>query len=236
MKEKVTSFYGDAAKSVDAGLRKYMLDVFSYMSGGLALTAVVAYLVSCSGTLMSFLFYNRAAAFCVMLVPMGIAFYLVGKFESMSAAKARTLFLVYAGAVGVSLSIIFVVYSAESIASSFFITSAMFLSMVIYGYVTDRDLTGFGAFLVMGVFGLIIASLVNIFLQNSVFSFVISAIGVVLFTGLTAYDTQIIKSYYMESDSLEIGEKKAVHGALRLYLDFINLFVHVLRFMGARRD
>ncbi|MDR1235653.1 MAG: Bax inhibitor-1/YccA family protein [Holosporaceae bacterium] len=236
MKEKgATSFFGGAVRSVDAGLRQYMLNVFSYMSGGLALTAGIAYLVSCSQTLMALFFYNRAVALGITLISVGIAFYLIGKFESMSFEKVRTLFFVYAGCMGLSLSSIFVVYSAESIAGAFFVTSTMFLSMVIYGYVTEKDLTGFGSFLFMGLVGLVIASFVNFFWYNSVFSFVISVIGVILFTGLTAYDAQIIKSYYLESDSDEIGGKKAVYGALRLYLDFINLFMHILRLMGSRR-
>jgi FtsH-binding integral membrane protein len=236
MKEKVTSFYGDAVKAVDVGLRKYMLNVFSYMSGGLALTAVVAYLVSSSQTLMELLFRNGAVALAIAFIPVGIGLYLVGKFNSMSVEKVKTLFLVYAGCLGVSLSSIFIVYSGTSIASAFFVTSSMFLSMVIYGYVTEKDLTSWGSFLMMGVIGLIIASLVNLFLHNSAFSFVISAVGVLLFTGLTAYDTQTIKSYYLESDTLEIGEKKAIFGAFCLYLDFINLFMHVLKLMGSRRD
>jgi FtsH-binding integral membrane protein len=236
MKEKVTPFYGDAMKAVDVGLRKYMLNVFSYMSGGLALTAVVAYFVSCSQTLMSLLFSNGGVALVVALAPLGIGLYLVGKFNNMSVEKVRTLFLVYAGCLGVSLSSIFIIYSGTSIASAFFVTSSMFLSMVVYGYVTEKDLTSWGSFLVMGVVGLIIASLVNMFLQNSAFSFMISAIGVLLFTGLTAYDTQNIKSYYLESDTLEIGEKKAIFGAFSLYLDFVNLFMYVLRLMGARRN
>jgi FtsH-binding integral membrane protein len=236
MKEKVTSFYGDAVKAVDAGLRKYMLSVFSYMSGGLALTAVVAYFASCSHALMSFLFYNQAVALIVALIPLGISVYLIKKLDSISAGKARAVFLIYAGCLGLSLSSIFVIYTEASIAAAFFVTSSMFLSMVIYGYVTEKDLTSWGSFLFMGVIGLVIASLVNIFLHSSAFSFAISAIGVVVFTGLTAYDTQVIKSYYMESDTLEAGEKKAVLGALKLYLDFINLFVCVLRLLGSRRN
>jgi FtsH-binding integral membrane protein len=237
MKEKeATPFFGGAVRSVDVGLRRYMLNVFSYMSGGLALTAGIAYFVSCSRMLMAFFFYNQAVALGVALIPVGISFYLIGKFESMSSEKARTLFFVYAGCMGLSLSSIFVAYSAESIAGAFFVTSSMFLSMVIYGYVTEKDLTGFGSFLFMGVVGLVIASFVNLFWHNSVFSFVISVLGVILFTGLTAYDAQVIKSYYLKSDSDEVGEKKAVYGALRLYLDFINLFMHILRLMGSRRS
>jgi FtsH-binding integral membrane protein len=154
----------------------------------------------------------------------------------MSVEKVRALFLFYAGFLGVSLSPIFIVYSSSSIASAFFVTSSMFLSMVIYGYVTEKDLTSLGAFLIMGVVGLIIAGLVNMFLHSSVFSFVVSAIGVLLFTGLAAYDTQKIKSYYLESDTIEIGEKKAIYGAFALYLDFVNLFIHILKLIGSRRD
>ncbi|MDR2781631.1 MAG: Bax inhibitor-1/YccA family protein [Holosporaceae bacterium] len=236
MKEKVTPFYKDAVNAVDAGLRKYMLNVFSYMSSGLALTAVVAYLVSCSDAMMAFLFYNKAVSIIVALIPLGISLYLVNKLSSISAENAKALFLAYAGCLGLSLASIFVVYSAVSIASTFFVTSSMFLSMVIYGYVTEKDLTSLGSFLIMGVIGLMISSIVNIFMQSSTLSFIISAIGVVIFTGLTAYDTQTIKSYYFESDTVEISEKKAIFGAFRLYLDFINLFMSILRFMGTRRD
>ncbi|MDR0631872.1 MAG: Bax inhibitor-1/YccA family protein [Holosporaceae bacterium] len=236
MKEKVALYYKEAANAVDMGLRRYMLNVFSYMSAGLALTAVVAYFASCSRELMGFLFYNPLVFMIVVFAPLGISIYLVTKLAKISAEKARILFLSYAACLGISLSSIFVVYSGSSITSAFFVTSSMFLSMVIYGYVTEKDLTGWGSFLTMGLIGLIIASLVDLFVHSSMFSFLVSIVGVVIFTGLTAYDTQVIKSYYFDSDSEEVSQKKAIYGALRLYLDFINLFLYVLRFLGSRRD
>jgi len=235
MSSKTTSSYKNVASTVDADLRKYMLSVFSHMSVGLGITALVSYLVSRSPQLMSVFFSNMLIFWIVALIPLGIAFYLTSRLATMSVDKARNLFFAYAACVGLSLSSIFMVYSGTSVVSAFFVTSSMFLSMVIYGYVTEKDLTSWGSILMMGVVGLIICSIVNVFLHSSMFSLVVSAIGVVLFTGLTAYDTQIIKSYYFDSDAADVSEKKAILGALRLYLDFINLFMHILRLMGSRR-
>jgi FtsH-binding integral membrane protein len=234
MKEKVSSFYRDAATTVDVGLRKYMLSVFAYMSAGLALTALVAYFTSLSEGFMVIL-SNPFILWIIALAPLGISIYLTAKLSSISVEKARALFLIYAASLGISLSLIFNIYSGVSIVSTFFVTSSMFLSMVIYGYVTERDLTGMGSFLIMCLIGLIISSIVNMFIYNSTFSLIVSMIGVIVFTGLTAYDTQIIKSYYFDSDTEEISEKKAIFGALRLYLDFINLFLYILRFAGTRK-
>lgn len=236
MKDNATPFYKDAAAAVDAGLRKYMLNVFSYMSAGLAISAVLAYLVSVSPTMMSIFFSSPVTAIAIMLVPLGISIYLSARIANISVGTAGTLFVVFAACLGISLAPIFLVYSGESIAYSFFITSAMFLSMVIYGYVTGKDLTGFGSFLFMGLIGLIIASVVNLFVHSSALMFVISIIGVVIFTGLTAYDTQVIKSIYFSDDSEEVSQKKAIIGALQLYLDFVNLFLYILRLVGSRRN
>ena len=153
----------------------------------------------------------------------------------MQASTAQTLFWVYAGLMGLSLSFIFIVYTGTSIARVFFITAGTFAGMSLYGYTTKRDLSGWGSFLFMGLIGVIIASVVNMFLQSTVMHFVISVIGVLVFVGLTAYDTQAIKNIYSESDSDEVYSKKAVMGALRLYLDFINLFIMLLRLFGSRR-
>ena len=234
-KEPVQS-YQKVANIIDAGLRQYMLNVFSYMSGGLAVTALVAYIASTSQVFMSFLLSSPLTYWLIALAPLGIAFYLIFRISNMSPEKAKTLFFVYAAMLGLSLSSIFLIYSAASIAQTFFVTSLMFLSMVIYGYVTKRDLTSFGSFLLMGLIGLIIASVVNVFMKSSVASLVISAIGVIVFTGLTAYDTQVIKNYYTELDSDGVSEKKAIIGAFRLYLDFVNLFLYLLRFMGRARN
>ncbi|MDR3186826.1 MAG: Bax inhibitor-1/YccA family protein [Holosporaceae bacterium] len=236
MKNKATSLYKEAVGVLDAGLRKYMLSVFSYMSVGLALTAVVAYTLSNSVTFMLMLFSSPAISWIMFLVPFGISIYLTVRIASMSAEKARWLFIAFATCLGISLSSIFMVYSSASIAYAFFVTSSMFLSMVIYGYVTEKDLTSIGSFLMMGLIGVIIASIVNIFVRNSVAELVMSIIGVIIFTGLTAYDTQRIKSYYFDSDTADASEKKAVFGALQLYLDFINLFLYALRFLGVRRN
>ena len=230
-----TTFYNGAVTSLDLGLRKYMLSVFSYMSAGLALTALVAYMFGNSASAMSLLFSSPGLALLLAIVPFGIAMYLSFGISKMSADQARTLFFVYAGTLGISLAPIFAIYAMVSIAQTFFVTSAMFLSMVIYGYTTGKDLTNLGSFLFMGLIGLIVASLVNLFMRSTMADLIISAIGVVIFVGLTAYDTQKIKSYYMESEANETREKKAVFGALQLYLDFVNLFLYLLRFMGRRR-
>ena len=228
--------YKKVANIINAGLRQYMLNVFSYMSGGLAVTALVAYFASTSQAFMSAMLSSPMLFWLIALAPLGIAFYLIIRISRMSPEKARGLFFGYSAIMGLSLSSIFLVYSTASIAQTFFVTSSMFLSMVIYGYVTERDLTSFGSFLLMGLIGLIIASVVNVFMESTTASLVISAIGVIVFTGLTAYDTQIIKSYYTELDSDGTSEKKAIIGAFRLYLDFINLFLYLLRFIGRARD
>ncbi|MDR2724147.1 MAG: Bax inhibitor-1/YccA family protein [Holosporaceae bacterium] len=236
MEKKVASFYKEATRVVDKGLRQYMLSVFSYMSGGLALTAAVAYLVSCSPSLMAILFNNLFVFMLVALAPMGLSFYLAARLARISVEKAKALFFIYASSLGISLASIFVVYSGTSIANTFFVTSSMFLSMVIYGYVTEKDLTAFGSFLLMGLLGIIISSIINLYTKSSAFMFVISVLAVVIFTGLTAYDAQRIKNYYLEADSVEVNEKKSILGALHLYLDFINLFLSLLRIIGTRRD
>ncbi|TIU22611.1 MAG: Bax inhibitor-1/YccA family protein, partial [Mesorhizobium sp.] len=155
--------------------------------------------------------------------------------QSMSVSAAQTTFWVYAGLVGLSLSSIFLVYTTASISQTFFATAAAFGGLSLYGYTTKRDLSAFGSFLVMGLVGLIIAMVINIFLQSSALSFAVSAIGVLIFAGLTAYDTQNIKEMYFEGDETDVAGRKAIMGALRLYLDFINLFMFLLQFMGDRR-
>ena len=171
----------------------------------------------------------------VMLAPLGIIFYMSFGINKMSSAKAQTIFWIFAALMGLSLSWILLVYTGVSVARVFFITSATFGAMSVYGYTTKRDLTKLGSFLFMGLIGIIIASLVNIFLKSSMMYFVISILGVLIFVGLTAYDTQKIKNMYAASDSGEIIGKKAVMGALTLYLDFINLFIMLLRLFGQRR-
>jgi FtsH-binding integral membrane protein len=219
---------------IDAGLRAHMQRVYGYMAGGLALTGIVAY------TAAAFGFYQSIAGtpllWIVMLAPLGFVLALSFGIERMSAGTATLLFWIYAAVMGLSLGGIFLVYTGASIARVFFITAATFGAMSLYGYTTRTDLSAFGSFLMMGLIGIVIASLVNIFLESSALQFAISVIGVIVFVGLTAYDTQRIKAIYLESDTAETAGRKAVLGALSLYLDFINLFMMLLQLFGSRRD
>ena len=232
---------------MDEGLRAYMLKVYNFMATGVLLTGIVALLsfkmsvvTDSSGAISGFTSFGNALFFSglkwvVMLAPLGIVFYMSFGINKMSAAKAQTVFWSFAALMGLSLSWILLVYTGVSVARVFFITSATFGAMSIYGYTTKRDLTKLGSFLIMGLIGIIIASLVNIFLKSSMMYFVISILGVLIFVGLTAYDTQKIKNMYSASDTGELIGKKAIMGALTLYLDFINLFIMLLRLFGQRR-
>ena len=224
----------DYYAEIDEGLRAYMLRVYNYMASALALTGIVAMAVSTSPTLMQAIF-GTGLHWIVMLAPIGLVFFLSARIHKMSFGAAQATFWIYAAMMGLSLASIFLVYTGESIARTFFITAGTFGAMSIYGYTTKRDLTKLGSFLMMGLFGIIIASLVNIFMKSTMMYFVISIIGVLVFVGLTAYDTQKIKNMYLVSDSGEMMGKKAVMGALTLYLDFINLFIMLLRLFGQRR-
>jgi FtsH-binding integral membrane protein len=223
-----------AGAQIDAGLRAHMLRVYSYMAGGLALTGIVAYTAAASG------FYQAIAGtpliWIVMLAPLGFVLVLSFGIQRMSAGTAMLLFWLYAAVMGLSLGSIFLVYIGTSIARVFFITAATYGAMSLYGYTTRSDLSGFGSFLLMGLIGIVIASLVNVFVGSTALQFAISVMGVLLFVGLTAYDTQRIKEMYLESDTVEIAGKKAVLGALALYLDFINLFMMLLQLFGQRRQ
>jgi FtsH-binding integral membrane protein len=225
---------GPVTSEIDAGLRAHMQRVYGYMAGGLALTGLVAYAAAVSG------FYQAIAGtaliWIVMLAPLGFVLALSFGIQRMSAGTAMLLFWIYAAVMGLSLGGIFLVYTGTSIARVFFITAATFGAMSLYGYTTNADLSRMGSFLLMGLIGLVIASLVNIFIGSSALQFAISVIGVIVFVGLTAYDTQRIKEMYLELDSAEIAGKKAVLGALALYLDFINLFMMLLQLFGQRRD
>jgi FtsH-binding integral membrane protein len=223
-----------ADAQIDAGLRVHMQRVYSYMAGGLALTGIVAYAAAVSGFYQSIA--GTALIWVVMLAPLGFVLALSFGIRRMSAATATLLFWVYAAVMGLSLGGIFLVYTGTSIARVFFITASTYAAMSLYGYTTKTDLSGFGSFLLMGLIGIVIASLVNIFIGSSALQFAISIIGVVVFVGLTAYDTQRIKEMYLESDIGEIAGKKAVLGALALYLDFINLFMMLLQLFGQRRE
>ena len=224
----------------DAGLRSYMLKVYNYMASGVLLTGVVAMLFANSSLIN--LVANPATGqptplfWVALFAPFAIVLMLSWGINRISAATAQTLFWVYAGLVGVQFSTLFLVYTGVSIAQTFFAVAAGFAGLSLYGYTTKRDLSGMGTFLIMGLFGLIIAMIINLFLQSGTMSLVISAIGVLIFAGLTAYDTQKIKSmYFAVAGHGELMAKSAVSGALTLYLDFINMFLFLLRFMGDRR-
>jgi len=220
---------------IDEGLRSYMLRVYNYMASGLALTGIVAYAVASSPEAMHAIF-GTPLFWLVVLAPLGLVFFLSARINAIQASTAQALFWVYSALMGVSLASIFVVYTGESIARVFFISAASFAGLSLYGYTTKRDLSGFASFLMIGLIGIIIAGLVNIFLHSSGLQFAISVIGVLVFAGLTAYDTQSIKEIYFAGDDGSVATKKSVMGALRLYLDFLNLFLMLLQLFGTRRD
>jgi len=231
---------------LDAGLRAYMLRVYNWMSSGLLLTGIVAYVIAHTGAMDAFYplvqtFSGRmvrsptALAYIAMFAPLAFVLVLSFGVNRLSTTAVQTLFWVFCGAMGASLTSIFVVYTGESIVRVFFITAATFAATSLYGYTTKTDLTRMGSFMMMGLFGIIIASVVNIFVHSPGMSFAISVIGVLIFVGLTAYDTQKIKENYSQSWGAESNGKLAVMGALNLYLDFINLFLMLLRLMGNRR-
>ena len=218
---------------IDEGLRAYMLRVYNYMVTGLALTGVVAFIVASTPAVFNAIF-GSGLAWVVILAPLGLVFFLSARINKMSAASAQITYWVFAGLMGLSLATVFVQYTGESIARVFFITAATFAAMSLYGYTTKRDLTAWGSFLMMGLIGIIIAMVVNLFIGSTMIQFVVSVLGVLIFVGLTAYDTQKIKEMYAAADGSEIAGKKAIMGALRLYLDFINLFLMLLHLFGNR--
>ncbi|ARM90372.1 inhibitor of apoptosis-promoting Bax1-related protein [Rhizobium sp. CIAT894] len=226
---------------IDQGLRAYMLKVYNLMALGLAITGVAAYLsfqfAFANGELTAFgqAIYLSPLKWVVILAPLALVFYLSFRINSMTVSAAQTTFAIYAALVGLSLSSIFLIYTGQSVVQTFFVTAASFGALSLYGYTTKRDLSAIGSFLIMGLFGLIIASLVNIFLASSAMQFAISVLGVLIFAGLTAYDTQRIKELYLEADDVAVAGRKAIMGALTLYLDFINLFMFLLQFMGNRK-
>jgi FtsH-binding integral membrane protein len=219
---------------IEAGLRQHMQRVYGYMAGGLVLTGLVAYAAAASGLYQAIA--GTALLWIVMLAPLGFVLFLSFGIERISAGTAILLFWIYAAVMGLSLGGIFLVFTGTSIARVFFITAAAYGAMSIYGFTTGADLSRFGSFLFMGLIGIVIASLVNIFLRSDAVQFVVSIVGVILFVGLTAYDTQRIKAMYLEADTEELAGKKAVMGALALYLDFINLFMMLLQLFGQRRQ
>ena len=232
------------ASTTDAGLRAYMLGVYNYMASALVLTGVFAWLGANFEPLMRILYHVQdgritgptPVAWLLIFAPIGLVWWLSAGIARMSFGKAQAIFWAYAVLVGLSLSSLLFIYTSESVARVFFITAGSFGALSLYGYTTKKDLTGFGSFLFIGVVGLFLASIVNIFLQSSGMSFAICVIGVLVFGGLTAYDTQRLKAiYYQVAGSGEGVMKAALMGALNLYIDFINMFVMLLRLMGDRR-
>jgi uncharacterized protein len=239
---RVRSYAAADTAAVDEGLRAYMLRVYNYMLMGLGFTGLAAWFTASTPAFAQLFFRVTAAGYTlsplgwvVLFAPLGLVFFLSWRVQRMSFAAAQTTFWVFAGLMGIGLTPVLLLYTGASVAEVFFITAATFGAMSLWGYTTKRDLSGFGSFLFMGLIGIIIASLVNMFLQSSMMQWIISVIGVLIFTGLTAYDTQSIKESYYVGDDGTVAGKKAVMGALRLYLDFINLFLMLLRLMGDRR-
>jgi len=222
---------------IDEGLRTYMLKVYNLMALALVITGIAAfgtYTLAASNPAFAQMLYASPLRWVVMLAPLALVFFLSFRIQNMSVSAAQTTFWVYAALMGVSLSSIFLVFTGQSIVQTFFVTAASFGALSLYGYTTKKDLSGLGSFLIMGLFGLIIASIVNIFLGSTALQFAISAIGVLIFAGLTAYDTQKVKESYDASHGQDVLQKTAVMGALSLYLDFINLFMMLLRLFGNR--
>ena len=219
----------------DAGLRSYMLKVYNYMASGVLLTGIVALLFANSGMAGQVFQGGGLLPWVIILSPLAIVFAMSFGVNRMQTSTLQILFWSFATLMGLSMSTIFLVYTGTSIAQTFFAVSAAFLGLSLWGYTTKKDLSGFGTFLIMGVVGLIVAMVINMFLQSSAMSLAISAIGVLLFAGLTAYDTQRIKSMYAYVAGTDMMGKTAIMGALSLYLDFINMFQFLLSFMGDRR-
>ncbi len=225
-----------AVPAMDEGLRAYLLSVFNYMGLGLAITGLVAYVVGTTPALYVPIF-SSPLKWVVMLAPLGFVFFLSARIHAMSASAAQITFWAFAAVMGLSLASIYLAFTGESIARVFFITAATFGATALWGYTTKRDLSGMGNFMFMGLIGIVIAGLVNIFLASSALQFAISVIGVVVFTGLTAWDMQRLKSeYYEYGGSGEIAQKGAIMGALSLYLNFINLFMMMLQLFGSNRE
>jgi FtsH-binding integral membrane protein len=230
---KVMSQAQAQAAAVDVGLRAYMLRVYNYMCVALALSGAVAFFVSTSPALQQAIF-GTPLMWVVFLAPLGLVFFLSARINKMSAAAAQTTFWIFAGLMGMSLASIFIAYTPESVTRVFFITAGAFAGLSLVGYTTKKDLSGMGTFLFMGVIGLVIAMVVNMFLGSSMLQLGISALGVLIFAGLTAYDTQKIKLMYYEADSDEVATKKSIMGALKLYLDFLNMFIFLMHILGNR--
>jgi FtsH-binding integral membrane protein len=221
------------AAAVDAGLRSHMLGVFRNMGIGLVITGIVAAVIGNTPALYQPIF-GTPLKWVAIFAPLAFVFFFTFRIEKMTDAGARTAFYAFSAVMGVSLASIFIVFTGASIAQAFFAAAVMFLSMALWGYTTGRDLTKMGSFLMMGLIGIIVASLVNLFLASSALQLVVSILGVVIFTGLTAWDTQRIKSDYLHYAGTQATAKLEVMGALSLYLNFVNLFQLLLNLMGER--
>ncbi|EIZ79784.1 hypothetical protein WSK_1674 [Novosphingobium sp. Rr 2-17] len=221
-----------ARVSYDAGLRRHMLSIYNYMASGVLLSGIVAYLFAESGyaaTVMA-----TPLKWVIALAPLGFVFAISGGAQRFSESTLKTLYWAFAAVMGLSLSTIFLVFTSQSIATTFFATAAAFAGLSLFGYTTKKDLSAFGTFLIMGVVGILVAMLVNLFVQSTVLQMAISALGVLIFAGLTAYDTQRLKDQYQVLRGTDFAGKAVVLGALSLYLDFINMFQFLLSFMGQR--
>jgi FtsH-binding integral membrane protein len=233
--------YADRALAIDAGLRAHMIRVYNYMASAVALTGVVAWLTYsmtfADGALtpLGETLFRGPLMWVLVLAPLGLVFFISARIGHLQAGTARALFFAYAALLGVSLATIFIAYTTTSVAQVFFVSAASFGALSLWGYTTQRNLSAFGSFLIMGLFGIIIATVVNIFLASPGLNWVISVLGVLIFAGLTAWDTQRIKEMYSPMDDGTVAGRKAVMGALSLYLDFINIFMFMLRMFGDRR-
>ena len=225
---------GRDSVAYDAGLRSYMLSVYNYMASGVLLTGVVALLFARSGAAETILMGPGILKYVIMLSPLAFVMVLSFGINRLSTGTAQLLFWAFATVMGLSMASIFLVFTGTSIAQTFFATAAAFAGLSLFGYTTKKDLSGFGTFLIMGVIGLLVASIINLFLQSGTMSLVISFVGVLLFAGLTAYDTQRIKSMYFHVQGTDMMGKTVIMGALSLYLDFVNMFTFLLNFMGQR--
>lgn len=224
---------GQAAAAFDEGLRQHMLRIYNYMGLGLVLTGVIAFVVASTPALYVPIF-STPLKWVVMLAPLAFVLFFSFKMQTMSAASAQLMFWAFCAIMGLSMASIFLVFTGNSIARTFFIAATMFGATSLYGYTTKRDLSQFGSFLIMGLIGVIVASLVNIFLGSTMIQFVVSVAGVLVFVGLTAWDTQSIKEQYADNFDSETQQKMAVFGAFSLYLNFINLFQLLLNLTGER--
>ncbi|MCY4100428.1 MAG: Bax inhibitor-1/YccA family protein [Rhodobacteraceae bacterium] len=227
---------GTTQAQIDEGLRAHMNRVYAYMAGAMLITGAVAFLSSTSATLMQ-LIYATPLQWVVFLAPLGVVFLLSARINKMSVSSAQTTFWIFSGLMGLSISYIFLIYTGYSIAHTFFVTAIAFASLSLWGYTTKRDISGWGSFLIMGLIGIILASLVNLFFALPGLSFAISVLGVLIFAGLTAYDTQRIKNEYLvhaeRGDEVWL-QKSSILGSLSLYLNFLNMFLMLLHLFGQR--